>query len=194
MLDLFPEIGRRRLDSPRLEIDVAPSIEHAIKVSGHATCWITRAKSGSMVRKPWRINNGATTSGLNYLLNTGFRNQSQITTWYAGVIAAAGFSGVSVNDTMGSHTGWAEFVGYSESVRQTWSPGTAAAGVVVNSAAMAFTVNANSNAQGIFIASVSTKSDGTGTLWSTAVEASPFSLTSGVVFNAIYQITLTPVS
>lgn len=185
---------RRRIETPNLDIERAPSVAAAIAVAGEFTCWITRQKSGSIVRKPWKIKNGAATVGLNYLLNTGFRGVSQITTWYAGIIGASGFSGVSVNDTMSSHTGWSELTGYSESVRQTWSPGAAAAGVIVNTTAMAFTINASTNAQGIFVASDSTKSGTTGTLWATAVEVAAFSVTSGVVFNAIYQVTLTPVS
>lgn len=185
MLDIMPELrSQKTIEHPNL----------GIEVSGEFTCWITRPKSGSMIRKPWKIKNGATTLGLNYVLNTAFRNQSQLTAWYAGIISGAGFSGVSINDTPSSHTGWTEFIGFSESVRQTWSPGAAAAGVIVNTTAMAFTINSSGSGQGVFLISDSAKSGTVGTLWATAVEASSFSLTAGVVFNAIYQVTFTPVS
>lgn len=188
-LDLGP-----RIETPSLEIERCRSIDDAVRVSGRFKLWNTRAKSGSMIGKPWYIKNGAVTVGLNYVLDTAFRNQSQLATWYCGIIAAGSYTGVSVNDTMSSHSGWVELTGYSESVRQTWSPGAAASGVIANSTAMAFTINSTSTAQGIFITSSSTKSGTTGTLWATAVESSSFAVTSGVVLNAIYEITLTPVS
>lgn len=191
---LLKSILPSRLDHPSLEIETAPDIRSAVRLAGRFKCWMTDQQTGRVVRKPWYIKNGAATVGVNYVLNTAFRGTSQLSTWYCGIIAASGYSGVSVNDTMSSHSGWTELTGYSESVRQTWSPGAAAAGVIANSTAMAFTINATTTAQGIFIASSSTKSETASTLWATAVEASSFSVTSGVVFNAIYEVTLTPVS
>ncbi len=189
------EIRGPQLEAPSLAIETAKSIRAVERmITGRFKCWMTRPKSGSMIGKPWWIKNGATTVGLNYMLNTGFRATSQLTTWYCGIIAATSYSGVSVNDTMSSHSGWTELTGYSESVRQTWSPGAAASGALSNSTAMAFTINATTTAQGIFIASDSTKSGTSGTLWCTAVEGSAFSVTSGVVFNAIYEAAFTPIS
>lgn len=182
------------IEAPSLAIERCPDMESALRISGRFKCWMSRPKSGSMIGKPWYIKNGATNVGLNYMLNTAFRSTSQLTAWYCGIIAGTSYSGVSVNDTMSSHAGWTELTGYAESVRQTWSPGAASAGVLSNSTAMAFTINATTTAQGIFIASSSTKNETASTLWATAVEASAFSVTSGVVFNAIYEVTLTPVS
>ncbi len=196
MIDLIPGV-RRSVDRPNMGIEACPSLGHVekqIAVSGFFTCWTTRPKSGSIIRKPWRIKNGATTVGCNYLLNTSFRSVTQITTWYAGIISASGFSAVSSSDTISSHAGWTEALNYAESVRQPWSPGAASGGVIVNGTAMAFTINSTANGQGVFIVSDSAKSGTAGTLWCTAVEAAPFSLTSGVVFNVVYQLTLTPVS
>lgn len=200
MLDLgigkiLDEFSSPRLDAPCLTIETAKSLRSVERmITGRFKCWMTRPKSGSMIGKPWFIGNGATTVGLNYMLNTGFRNTAQSSTWYAGIIAAASYTGVSINDTMSSHSGWTELTGYSESVRQTWSPGAAASGALSNSTAMAFTINSTTTAQGIFIVSDSTKSGTTGTLWCTAVEAAAFAVTSGVVFNAIYEAAFTPIS
>ena len=192
---LLNAIRGPQIEAPSLAIEVAPSMKRVERmITGRFKCWLSRPKSGSIVREPWYIKNGATTVGLNYMLNTGFRATSQLTTWYAGVIAAASYTGVSVNDTMSSHSGWTELTGYSESVRQTWSPDAAASGALSNSTAMAFTINSTTTAQGIFIASDSTKSGTSGTLWCTAVEGSAFSVTSGVVFNAIYEAAFTPIS
>lgn len=183
------------IDAPNLEIEIAKDMQAvSLMVSGRARVWKTRTKSGSMIDKPWWIKNGATTLGCNYILDTSFRGVTQITAWYVGIINASGYSGVAVGDTPSSHAGWTEFTSYSESVRQTWSPGAAAGGVLTNTTAMAFTINSSGNGQGVFVVSNSTKSATTGTLWSTAVEGSSFSLTSGVTFNVIYELTLTPVS
>lgn len=200
MLDLglgkiLDEFRGPQLEAPCLAIETAKSLRSVERmITGRFKCWMSRPKSGSVIGKPWYIGNGATTVGLNYMLNTGFRNTAQSATWYAGIIAAASYTGVSVNDTMSSHSGWTELTGYSESVRQTWSPGAAASGALSNSTAMAFTINATTTAQGIFITSDSAKSGTTGTLWCTAVEGSAFSVTSGVVFNAIYEAAFTPIS
>lgn len=200
MLDLglgkiLDEFSGSQLEAPCLAIETAKSLRSVERmITGRFKCWMSRPKSGSMIGKPWFIRNGATTVGLNYMLNTGFRATSQLTTWYCGIIAAASYSGVSVNDTMSSHSGWTELTGYSESVRQTWSPGAAASGALTNSTAMAFTINSTTTAQGIFITSDSAKSGTAGTIWCTAVEGSAFAVTSGVVFNAIYEAAFTPIS
>ncbi|HUR53503.1 MAG TPA: hypothetical protein VMZ71_05210, partial [Gemmataceae bacterium] len=80
-------------------------------------------------------------------------------------------------------------------VRQTWTPAAASGGVVVNSTVVTFTNGgATGSIQGMFLASNSTKGGTTGTLYSTAVEASPRSLAAGATFQVYYQVTLTPVS
>lgn len=143
----------------------------------------------------WVFANATTTAGLNSLLNVGFRNTTQITAWYVGLINGSGFGSVSSADTMASHAGWSEYTGYSEGVRQTWSPGAAASGSIVNSTAMTFT-NGGSPAtiQGMFLASSSTKGESASTLYSTAVDSSPRSLAASAPFQVNYQVTLVPVS
>lgn len=140
------------------------------------------------------VHNAPVTVGLNYLLDGGFRNQSIITTWYCGLIDNAAFTAVAAADTMSSHTGWAELQAYSQGNRVTWSPATASAGVIQNSSAMTFTINADNSVRGIFITSDNTKGGTSGTLWSTAVEASGRAVTNGQTFQVVYQLTLTPVS
>lgn len=143
----------------------------------------------------FRLGNAATYEGLNSLLNTGFRGTTQVTTYYCYPINGSGFSAVSVNDTAASHSGWTELTSYSESVRQTWSPGAASAGVITNSSPMSFTINTSTvSIQGIAIASVNTKSSTSGILWATAVDSSPRTLTNGQTFQVYYTVTLTPIS
>jgi hypothetical protein len=141
------------------------------------------------------IPNMAVTAGLNHILGVEFGASTQITTWYAGLINNSGFSALNSADTMGSHAGWSEYTTYSESTRQQWVPGAASGGTISNSSTMNFTVNASSTSvYGIFVASDSTKSGGSGTLWATAAFTSVQSPVSGQVINVTYTVTLTATS
>jgi hypothetical protein len=181
------------LPPPRSDGDVLDLGGERFRVRGRWRCWLTNP-DGSRDGDDFFLENGVTTPGCNYLLDVGFRAQSQLASWYAGLINASGFTSVSANDTAASHAGWTEFTGYSDSTRRQWSPGAASAGVLINATAMSFTINASGSVQGIFVISDNTKGGTSGTLWSTATEASPRTVTSGQAFNAIYELTLTPVS
>lgn len=137
--------------------------------------------------------NAATYVGLNYMLETMFNSGTPITAWYVGLINSSGFSAVSVNDTMASHSGWTEFTSYSASNRPQWVPTTAASGVMVNTSAFTYAISADGTLSGTFVTSVAAKSPGnTGTLWATALQTR--SVTNGSTLSGIYGITLTPSS
>lgn len=158
--------------------------------------WGPKLKVVRVVEDGIRIDNGATTQGMNYLLDAGFRAQAAVTTWYATIINNAAYSAVAVGDTAASHAGWAEWTGYNESVRQTWSPAAAAAGSIANSTAMTFTNNSGSSVtiRGVALFSTNTKGAGTGILWATAIEGSGRTLSNLQAFQVIYQVDLTPTS
>lgn len=140
--------------------------------------------------------NGATTQGMNHVLDVAFRNQAQTATWYATIINNAAYSAVAVGDTAASHAGWAEWTGYNEAVRQTWSPAAASAGSIANTSAMTFTNNSGSTVtiRGVAIYSVNTKGATTGLLWATAIESSGRALSDTQAFQVIYQVDLSPTS
>lgn len=142
------------------------------------------------------FNNAAVTAGLNYLLEAGFRGGTQVTTWYVSLINASGYSAIAAADTMSSHAGWAEWTGYNEANRQTWSPGAASSGSVVNATVMTFTNSSGSavSVKGMFVTSSNTKGGTTGTLWATAVDDTARTLANGSTFQVIYEIDLTPQS
>ena len=142
---------------------------------------------------PWaKYPNGAKTVGLNKLLDVAFRNQTQITQWYCGLIAESGYSSESAADTSASHAGWSELTTYTSSTRLAWSPGAASSGTITISSAMSFTTNADSQIRGILIASSSTKSSIVDVLWATATEASARTILSGQTYEVYYTITATP--
>jgi hypothetical protein len=121
--------------------------------------------------------NGITTPGKNSLFDVYFRAQTQITTWYFGLIDNASFSALNAADTMSSHAGWIECTTYDESARPTWSPDAAASGAITNTTAVTFNISATKTLNGMFIVSNSTKGGTTGVLWATA----SFSTTKSVV-------------
>ncbi|MGO1500833.1 MAG: hypothetical protein ACTHWH_06070, partial [Marinobacter sp.] len=101
-------------------------------------------------------------TGLNQLLDGGLAGAGP---WHIGL--TDGSPTVAAADTMASHTGWTEVVGYDEAVRQTWTPGAVASQKVNNNASAAvFTVTSNSTTiGGAFLADASTKSGSTGLLF-----------------------------
>lgn len=132
--------------------------------------------------------NGIVDVGVNSLLDVGFRNQTQISTWYMGLVDNSGFSAFAAADTMGSHSGWNEFTNYSESVRQTWSPAAASSRSISNSTAVEFSIDGSGTVKGIFVTSDDTKSGTTGTLWATAAFSSNVSVVNGDVLKITYTI------
>lgn len=154
-----------------------------------------RSRRGRVLRDWYAVENAAVTVGLNYVLDTSFRNQSQLATWYVGLMNNSGFTGVSASDTMASHSGWGELTAYTEGTRRAWSPPAASGGTLVNTSAVQFT-NGGSTVQvkGMFLASDNTKSGTAGTLWATAFTDTPQSLAGGQVFQLYYELDMVPSS
>lgn len=91
---------------------------------------------------------------------------------------------------MASHSGWTEVTDYSQSVRQTLTLGTAAAGSIDNSASKAsYSINATATVAGAFINSDSTKSGTSGTLYGVVDFASSRSVISGDTLEVTVTLT-----
>ncbi|NJL70156.1 MAG: hypothetical protein HC888_00480 [Candidatus Competibacteraceae bacterium] len=148
-------------------------------------------EDGSFCRS-WTCQNGVTTPGVNDLLTVAFAVGTQKTSWFIGLINNNSFSTLSSADTMASHSGWTELTDYTESTRQTWSPGTASGGSISNTSVASFTINANSAINGAFMASSSGKLATTGILYSTGSFATVQNLIAGQVLRVTYTITLVP--
>lgn len=139
----------------------------------------------------WFTPNGTTLAGVNHALSVTLAAGTQATTWYLGLISGTGFSSLNVSDTMSSHSGWTELTSYTESVRQTWSPGAPSGGIIINSTEAVFTINATVSVQGAFLVSNSTKAGTTGTLWATGQFGSVQNLVSGQTLGVKYECTAT---
>ncbi len=145
-------------------------------------------RGGKLLGK-YLTKNDITNEGVNTLFNVMFNSASQITSWFIGFIDNSGFSALAAGDVMNSHSGWTEFIAYSQSTRVAWGVGTASSGVrtVTNASASVFNINGGGGTvYGIFITSNSTKSGTTGKLWATAAFASPVPVSSGDQLNITY--------
>lgn len=110
-----------------------------------------------------QVKNLIVNTGLNDILDKYYKGSSYSAAHYVGL--TDGTPEPNAADTMASHAGWAEVVGYSEGVRQTLTLGTVSSQSVNNSAAKAiFSVNASITVGGAFITTDDTKSGTAGTL------------------------------
>lgn len=131
------------------------------------------------------------TVGLNHALSITLAAGTQVTTWYAGLVANSGFSAFAAGDTMSSHAGWTEDQNYTEANRQTWTPGAVSGGVVSNSTSMNFTMNATTTIKGGFLVSNNTKGGTSGTLFAEGAFSANQAMSSGQVLKITYTSTAT---
>jgi len=99
-------------------------------------------------------------------------------------------------DTMSSHSGWTENVGYSQSTRPAAAFGSASASGggagsagtgTISTSATAFTINASGTIAGAFLTTSNTKSGTTGTLYSAgSFTTGNRSVLSGDTLNVTY--------
>jgi len=126
--------------------------------------------------------------GINSLLDIMFHGATQIGTWYVGL--TAGTPSVAAGDTMGSHAGWTEVVAYSQATRVAYNEAAASGKQITNSASPAsFSINGTATVGGAFLASDSTKSGTSGTLFSAAAfTQGNKSVSSGDTVNVTYAL------
>lgn len=126
--------------------------------------WKFTAKSanGDVIGERVIEENLVTTQGRNHMLSVELDAATQITAWY--LFLTDGTPTVAAADTFASHAGWVEVTAYGESVRQTWTGGTASAGSISNAGSEpTFTINANGTTiGGAGLGSVSTKGSSSG--------------------------------
>jgi hypothetical protein len=124
------------------------------------------------------------TAGLNKYLDATLKTGLTTPAWYVGL---KNTTAAVAADTMSSK-GWSEVTAYSESVRQTYTPGTISGGSVDNSGSKAtFSINGSATIGGAFLADNSTKGGTTGTL----LGAGEFSSSRSVISGDTVRVTLT---
>jgi hypothetical protein len=121
-------------------------------------------KPNGEIRWADRFPNLVTTVGLNDSLDRHFKASAYTASWFVGMVS--GSATFALADTMASHAGWAERTDYSESVRQTLTLGTVAAGSVNNSSNKAvFSITGTMTFGGAFLVNLPTKGQTSGTVY-----------------------------
>ena len=115
------------------------------------------------------IQNAVVNEGIDAILDIMFHAESQITTWYLGLINDADSADLLATDTMTSHPNWTEDQSYTEANRQEWTEDAASGQEITNSTYVAFSINATVTISGIFCCSDNTKGGTSGILWATGL-------------------------
>jgi hypothetical protein len=155
--------------------------------------WQVREADGSIaldeqgVPREGTFRNANTNAGLNSILGIMFHGDTQITTWYLGLVDDSGFSTFAVGDTMASHAGWTETSTYSDGTRRTWSADASSGQAITNSTPATFNINGTVTVHGAFLVSNSTKGGTSGTLWATGAFSSPQALVNGQTLTVTYS-------
>lgn len=136
------------------------------------------------------IFNGITDEGKTSNLDVYFRNQTQLASWYFGLVDNSGFTAFDDADVMTSHSGWSEFVTYSEATRVQWSPDAAASNSISNATPATINITATATLKGGFIVSNSTKSGTSGTLWATVAFTSNVDVVNGDQLKLTYTVNM----
>lgn len=131
------------------------------------------------------LHNAVTNEGKNHWLGVQFHGDTQVTTWYIGLIDNSGWTAEAASDTLASHTGWSEFTSYSGN-RQSWGPGASASQSITNSTPVQFTMTGSGTLKGIFVASVATGTSGK--LWATADFGSTIPVSTSDVLKVTYTV------
>lgn len=157
--------------------------------------YLEQVRRGKIINK-MKFPNGVTTVAKNNILDAAFNAGTQTSTFYMSLIDGSNGSPGGLTptllaaDTMASHTGFAEFVTYTEAVRQTWPKTAASAGVITGSTNCTFTMGtlgANIYIAGAFICTNNTKSGTSGILWATGLFAANAPAQTGDLFRLTYQ-------
>ena len=162
-------------------------MDQKAKLSGHFT--IEHRDSDGNLKGRYDVPNGIVDEGLNHILDVEFHGETQISTWYVGLVDNSGFTAFSDDDTLSSHGDWSEFTSYTEANRVEWEEDAASSRSISNSTTADFSINASGNVKGIFVSSNNVKSTGnTGTLWSTAAFSSVVATANGDTLKVTYTV------
>jgi len=156
---------------------------HALPL--HGKFFIEHRNAAGKLIGLYRIQNGITDLGMNFLLDCMYTTGVQSDPWYIGLIDNAGYVGVAAADTLAAHAGWTEFTGYA-GTRKTWTVGVAAGRAVTNAATVDFTISANGAVRGIFVTDqVAGVAD---ILWATALFSSAITVAIADVLKITYTV------
>lgn len=145
---------------------------------------IEHIRNGEVIHSE-EFKNLITNQGKNKLLDVMFHGDTQIGTWYLGLIDLTSYSALAATDVyaqLAGTNGWREFASYTDPAnsdsaltRPAWTEGAAASQSITNGVVVSFNINAAGTVKGLFLCggtNAQTKSDATASgnyLWSAAL-------------------------
>lgn len=135
--------------------------------------------------------NGIVDQGMHSLLDIFFRNQTQITTWFMGLIDGAGSQSLSDSDVAGTHAGWTENTSFTGGPsRKDWTAALAAAAArsISNSTTLDYAFTTTQTIHGIFMIDDVTADTGAEVLWSTAPFSTEVTVNNGDTLKVTYTV------
>jgi hypothetical protein len=133
----------------------------------------------------YRFKNGITDEGKDKLLDVMFDDDTQISSWFLGLIDDVGFTALADDDTyagINDSNGWDEFDDYTDpanadsgTTRPAWTNDAASDQAITNSSVVSFDITASGTVKGLFLVGggtdpeIKNNSAGGGVLWATAL-------------------------
>jgi hypothetical protein len=115
-------------------------------------------------------------------------SQTAAANWVISLINNSGYTALAAADTMGSHTGWTEWTGYTQANRVAWGQGASSGQTVTNGTPAVFDINADGSVIGIFVCNNNTKGGTTGTLWAHGTFNAAVPVTTGDQLKITYAV------
>lgn len=155
-------------------------------MKARGTFFYEHRRSGRLLQRR-RIPNQVMLQGLTALLTDVAQGGTPNIRHSIGLIDDVGFSEVDVTDTASSHPGWQEFTSYAEAVRGLVTASMDIPASQIFLSATTFTITAEGEVRGFFVATSAVKGATTGTLWAARDLDEPLNVVPDDTIFVFYQ-------
>jgi hypothetical protein len=143
------------IDACGTSVDKGAPVTETIGIKGHYD--VVCIGADGQVKWTDAIENLVVTVGKNDLLDKYFAGSAYNAAWYMGLVDNASFTAYAAGDTLASHTGWLENLGYTSATRPSvsWTPAASAGSKTAS--VVAFAINTTSTILGALMTGLATK-------------------------------------
>lgn len=167
------------------------SAVHGLKGRWRVRGWRGPREDGHLLFEDW-MDNLIVNEGLNHALGVALTRETQTATWH--LLITSGAPTVAAADTMGSHSGWDEYTGISDTERPVWAGSRDATAQATNPTAAQVTFNATGTVGGAGLVSQNSLGGSGGVLYAAgAFTGGNKTLNSGDTLDLTATFTNTPV-
>lgn len=185
----WPEMRHQLYGAYRTRI-LTPIIKKAIRLWFYNPIRVDVVRDDMIIATRY-THNDIVDQGMNSLLDIFFRNQTQIPTWYMGLIDGSGSQTLSNSDIAGTHAGWTENTSYTGGpTRKNWTSALSAAAArsITNSTTLDFAFTTTQTIHGILVINHVTADTASEILWSTAPFSTEVTVNNGDTLKVTYTV------